>query len=230
MTTIIVVKGKDYIAMASDSQVTSGNLALPVDYNKIESVGEQVIVGGCGSVGNTQNVLKRAKVNVTFQKLEMNGGDYTPIAVCELARELADLNFTLPLQHKYYSSFGYIVAGLDNTGDPRVYAIGDDGSKIEADGWWADGSGSQLASGLLQESYNPNYTKEEAMSVLARIIAAVAKQDVFTGASIRVWFVSKEGIGSQTMTPVYGEGEKPEPKAKPKPVKDVAKDKGKKDD
>jgi len=66
------------------------------------------------------------------------------------------------------------------------------------------------------------------MEVLAKIIAAVARQDIFTGASIRVWFVSKEGIGSQTMSPIINRGEveeKPEEEPKeeiPEPTKEVA--------
>lgn len=201
MTTIVAWRSKKnkFVSMASDAQVTQGNIALPIDYDKIERVGDRVIIGGCGSVGNLQNVLARAKTNVIFQKLSITGGDFFPIGVSELSKELADLNFTLPLEHKHWNGFSYIVAGRDGDEENRIYSVSDDGAKLEVETFWVDGSGSQLAMSLLEEHYNDDLTKEEVNPLLAQIITAVSKKDIFTGWKPNVWTVTDEGITKGTM-------------------------------
>lgn len=183
MTTIIGLKGKDFIMIAVDSQITSGNLKLPFPYQKIQIV-DNNLIAGAGSVGSLQQILDLAIRNIRVSKV-FDGSDYPVIELKDLVKELASLNFNLPLEHKNYNSFSYLMAGVkDET--PTLYLIGDDGSRIEVPTYLSEGSGSQLAMSIIGCGYKDNLTEQEAYGLMVEALKQSNKHDNYTNNQIQV--------------------------------------------
>lgn len=193
MTTLICWKGKDFILMAADSQVTQGHLKLPFPVSKIFMVGNSCLIGGTGSLGNIQQVSDLVLKELKVQKI-LAGDDDLNLTCDEVSKHLAELNFSIPLEHKHFSPFGFLTAGFDSQNKLVAFTVGDDGSKLEIPSFFSDGSGSELALSLLASNYQLKHSKETAAGLIVSILRECSSQDVFTDNSIQMYCVDNLGI------------------------------------
>lgn len=187
MTTIIGMKTKEGVFLACDSQVTSGHIRLADSFDKVQFLGN-TLIGSCGSVGLTQRLSTRAYQNLRISKIatEDFGEDFD---AADFAKELSNLNFYLPLEYKRFQSAGFIVGGIVN-GEPKIFLIDDSGANIEVKTFCADGSGAELALGLLSTGYLRNEKKDDAILMLFGILEKVSEIDNFTDDDAKVHFIS----------------------------------------
>lgn len=192
MTTILLIKTNTAIFIAGDSQVTSGHIKLPDGFPKIIRVGN-CLVAGTGSVGNIQQVLKRAKLNLKIRNVisEKNADLICPR---ELSNHIADLNFELPLEYKHYSPFSYLIGGVDEDGIIESFSVGDDGSMIEVETFFADGSGRDLALSILHQNYKKDLTDDQAISLIMESLFQSSERDLYTNNKVHIFKISPEGI------------------------------------
>lgn len=191
MTTISALKGKDFIIIGSDSQVSLGNIRLPFPYKKIERVGSNLIAG-TGSVGNLQRVLSLALRDIRINRVAVDNLDLNP-CLNELAKKLAELNFSLPLEHKHYNPFSFLIGGLDDEENPALVSVGDDGSIINVPTYYADGSGMDFALTTLGQSYHSDISKEEAGRLIFNSLSQSTKHDIYTNNTPLVVCLSTNG-------------------------------------
>lgn len=184
MTTIICLRTNETLFLASDMQITEGNLKLPFLYEKIVRVGD-ILVAGSGSVGNLQQLLRLTLKNLYINKASQLSFD--KINVEELANALAETNFSLPLEHKHYSPFSYIVAGGEH-----LFSVGFDGSLIEIPTYYCIGSGSQLALSVLERNYKPDLKDDEAIGLILNALGSSHTLDNFTGLNCQIYGI-KDG-------------------------------------
>ena len=178
------------IFMACDSQVSAGNLKLPDAYNKIEVLGGNVLISSCGSVGLCQQLSHRSYQNCKVNFISMGNYENEP-DVSDIARELSNLNFYLPLEFKTFSSAGFLLGGISNN-EFKAYSVSDDGSKIEVQSFASDGSGSQIALGLLESFYRVDLGVDETVNILASTILSSSKADLYTNSKIKVYAITKD--------------------------------------
>jgi len=190
MTTICLMKTDKAIYLASDSQVTSGNIKLPDNYEKVEIFGE-TLIASCGSVGLCQKLSTRAYTNLKQNFAEAENFDKEP-DVKDFAKALSDLNFYLPLEFKTFQSAGFLMGGLSND-ELTGFMVGDDGSKIPIDTFATEGSGSQVALGVLTESYDKKIDVDAGAELIAGVINSAQKSDVYTSKIISVHAITKDG-------------------------------------
>lgn len=207
MTTLTAIKGKDFVVMASDSQITEGNLKIPFPYQKISREGSNLI-SGSGSVGYCQMMLKMAIRSIKASKAYID--DDSEVSFTELNRNLSELNFSLPLEHKHFNAFGFITAGLEG-GEPCIALIGSDGSLIGVPTFCSEGSGSDFAYSILSKGYKDDLTLEEAVSLIEEALKQSNKLDCYTNnktqiVSLRILGKDKEGLRKWEIKD-YGEPE-----------------------
>lgn len=178
MTIILCWRSKDFMFLAGDSRVVEGNTALPIKVRKIFPIGDNLLLGGAGSVGSIQQLSKLALRNVQISKVVLDI-DPSVISPLELSDELANLNFQLPLEHRHFNPFGFLVCGYNPFLQTfEAYSVSDDGSTLPIEDYFALGSGSHLAYSLLEEHFNEGLSKEEVSGLLIWIIQEVSKRDL----------------------------------------------------
>jgi len=197
MTTLCGIKGKDFIVLGSDSQVTAGNLRIPFPYKKIEEVGSNLIAS-TGSVGYSQRLLSYALRNLKVQKA-LNDSQ-KEIFVDELIRELSELNFNLPLEHKHFNSFNFIVGGLSGI-EPKLFSIGSDGSVLEIPTYYADGSGSEFAYSIIAEGFYNEMSPNDAVQLCDKALKQSSTHDIYTNRDPQIFLLQwKEKKNSYEIT------------------------------
>jgi len=76
--------------------------------------------------------------------------------------------------------------------DLRFFYVDSDGNRIKGDAFCV-GSGQTFAYGVLDSGLRHDLTVEEALALGRRAILAAAHRDAFSGGSINLYHVSKEG-------------------------------------
>ncbi|KAH8929893.1 20S proteasome subunit beta 5 [Atractiella rhizophila] len=88
-------------------------------------------------------------------------------------------------------SMGTMICGYDRLG-PSIFYVDSDGQRLKGN-LFSVGSGSTFAYGVLDQGYRFDLTDEEAMELGRRSIYAAAHRDAFSGNSINLYVVKKDG-------------------------------------
>jgi proteasome beta subunit len=86
---------------------------------------------------------------------------------------------------------GSLVGGFDDEG-PQVFYTDFVGSVIP-DKFTANGSGSPVALGVLEDGYKDDLTKKKAIELAVRSVAAAIERDAASGNSILCSVIDKDG-------------------------------------
>lgn len=191
MTTLVGLRGKDFVILGSDSQVSEGNLKVPFPQDKILRVGD-VLIGGTGSLGDLQQLLKRALRELYVSKIISDDYD-VGISPTKLSNALADMSFDLRLSFKTYEPFSYMIGGVEETAF-KLFTIEESGSVLDIPNFYSDGTGKALALSSLSQGYHPDITKEQAVSLAFTSLLSSGEFDIFTDNLCRVFLIDKEGI------------------------------------
>ncbi|TRO47866.1 proteasome subunit beta, partial [Candidatus Bathyarchaeota archaeon] len=89
-----------------------------------------------------------------------------------------------------------LVAGIDMTG-PHVYNLDPYGSLTE-EKFVSTGSGSPVAYGVLEDSYNEDMAVEELLPTIVKAVNAAMKRDIASGNSYNVTVIDKKGYRELT--------------------------------
>jgi 20S proteasome subunit beta 5 len=93
-------------------------------------------------------------------------------------------------------SCGRMVCGWDPKGDPQLYYVDSDGTRLKASEdkpWFSVGSGSTYAYGVLDTGYKWDMTDAEAEDLGRRAIYHATHRDAYSGGLNNVYLVKEEG-------------------------------------
>lgn len=193
MTTICCLKAKDFCLVASDTQVSQGNLKLPLRYSKIARLTDSILVGSAGSVSESQILprqclrsLRQARVSLDLESDDIHLNDFV--------REFAEYLFSLRLKLKHYSPNSFIIAGLDEHAQPTILSLDGDGSLLKIPSFWAIGSGSELALSVLNNGYDENHILKDALKLVMDALASSTSFDIFTNNQFEIYLLTPDGI------------------------------------
>ncbi len=168
MTTIVLVRKKNDVVVASDGQVSMGNTVIKSNANKVRKIEKRnVIAGFAGSTADALTLFERLEA-----KLEKHAGNLTRAAV-ELAKDwrtdkyLRRLEALMAIGDKEKS---FIISGAGDVLEPEgdVIGIGSGGNYALA-----------AAKVLMDTELNAEDVAEKAIKVAADIC-------VFTNDNIRI--------------------------------------------
>jgi proteasome beta subunit len=117
-----------------------------------------------------------------------------PISVRSTAKLMSNLLFNRRLAPLITQT---IVGGTDEEG-PSIYVLDVFGSVIP-DKYAVVGSGTEIAMGVLEESYKEGMSKEEAKDLVVRSVKSAISRDVMSGDGIDFLTITQEGIQEETM-------------------------------
>ena len=168
MTTIVLVRKKNDVVVASDGQVSMGNTVIKSNANKVRKIEKRnVIAGFAGSTADALTLFERLEA-----KLEKHAGNLTRAAV-ELAKDwrtdkyLRRLEALMAIGDKEKS---FIISGTGDVLEPEgdVIGIGSGGNYAPA-----------AAKVLMDTELNAEEVAKKAIKVAADIC-------VFTNDNIRI--------------------------------------------
>jgi len=179
MTTIVGIKSKEGVVLASDRRASKGFFIGSKITQKITRVDDMLAMAIAGQLSDAEYMVKMAKAERKLVELRRG----YPLTVRESARLIANLAYSgLKSYTPYFVEL--LVAGVDSTGS-HVYTADMSGAITEED-FASSGSGSPIAYGVLENSYNPNITLEESKTLASKAVAAAIERDPGSGNGIDV--------------------------------------------
>lgn len=184
-TTTVGLVFREGVVLASDMKSTLGYLVASREAQKIYQVDDRIAIATAGGSGDTQALIRILKAEINLYKLNRNA-EFTVKATTALLSNILQGN-------RYYPYLAMlIVGGVDKHG-AHIFSVDPVGGS-EKDNYTATGSGSPIAYGLLEDSFQKDMTKEETVDLAKRAIKSARKRDIFSGGDgIMVAVIDKGG-------------------------------------
>jgi proteasome beta subunit len=186
-TTTIGVVCKDGVILASDTRVTMGYYVAHKQGKKVYKIDDHIGMTIAGSVADAQKVIDIITANAQLYRINLN----RPMPIGSADRMTSNLLFSargLMAQ--------ILVGGVDETG-PHLYNLDPFGSLTE-EKVTSTGSGSPLATGVLEDKFKEGMTVEEALPIIARAVNAAMKRDVASGNNYNIIIINRQGYRELT--------------------------------
>jgi len=184
-TTVVAIKAKDGVVIASDTRTSSLFTTIKKDSNKIMKINNNVLIGTAGVVGHHQQLKSEIKNESISYESERGHEMYTK-SVAHFART--------QFVNNHYHTSGLIV-GFDE--NPEIYYVGSAGSIIEYENYIPIGSGSSYALGVLEQKYKTNITVEKAKILAKEAIKTAHNRDNMSGDGLVLGYVTEADIDLQ---------------------------------
>ena len=188
--TIVGVRCKDGIALASDSRGTAYYLVLSKRVQKIFKLEERIGTAISGSSGDIQSLVGLLKVEANLYRLNHE----RPISTKSLAQMASNL---LHGRRVFPYIVAGVISGLDDDG-PRLYFLDPVGGKLEEEKFASAGTGSTIAYGVLEQQYRDDIELEEGAKLAAQSIRTAVERDAATGDKIVVTLIDEKGYRELT--------------------------------
>lgn len=177
MSVVIGYKAKDCCWLASDQQVSMGNvkLYLGTNHNKVFHVVDRP---GCimGSAGFVRGINLVETNNMYVDELMYTRGEIDYFYMVNVFPDLMDTLFTA---HKFVNSTEDKILDLKNdfifAANDKLFSVGFDGSVLEVPDYCAIGSGLEAALGVLASYKDVEELDDETiMSMLKNAVSAAS--------------------------------------------------------
>ncbi|KAI5184794.1 20S proteasome subunit beta 1 [Nematocida homosporus] len=181
-TTIMAIQFRDGVILGADTRTSMGTYVSNRVSRKITKIANGIYTCRSGSAADTQAVAEIVSHRLHEQEVCYN----EPPTVEDAA--------TLAKKVIYQNSHlvaGMIIAGVDAEGS-HVFSIPLGGTLIRQSCAIA-GSGSIYMSGLCDQTYREDMTREEAIKFVRRAISHAIYRDNSSGGCIRMMIVTAEG-------------------------------------
>jgi len=185
-TTIVGIKGKDFVVLAADKQSTEGFIKYNLREKKIYPIENYMGIATSGLVGDAQALVRFLESRVRFMELEL-GEKPSPRAVTSYLALILNSSKLIP----YF--VGLIVGGYKE--EPYLASLDVAGGLDEQD-YTAQGSGMIFALPILDEGYKKDMKERDAVRLAVRAVEAARRRDVFSGGhepGIDVLLIDAEG-------------------------------------
>ena len=183
-TTTVGVVCKGGIVMATEKRATMGNFIASRKAKKIYKISDRIAMTTAGSVGDAQFLVRLIRVEMNLYEVQKEKKPNVR-AVATIVSNL--LNST-----RYFPYLvQLLIGGVDEKGG-SIYSIDPIGGAIQESDIVATGSGSPMAYGLLEDSYNPEMSVDEAVELAIRAVYSATRRDSASGDGIDVVKITKD--------------------------------------
>jgi proteasome beta subunit len=175
--------------LASEKRVSYGYLIVSKGGKKVFKITENIGAACAGLVSDMQILVREVNAYVNLFNLDVGRA----VSVRAAAKLVSNLLFNRRMAPLITQT---IVGGIDDEG-PALYVLDVLGSLIP-DKYTVVGSGTEIAIGVLEESYREEMTVEEAKELVARSIKSAISRDIMSGDGIDFLVMTKEGSTEET--------------------------------
>lgn len=203
-TTILGIVCKDGVVMASDRQITAGNLVVGKDYPKTILINDYLLISFTGMVSDAQRVPKLLSAELKLKELRSKSRP----SVKNAASLLSNISYHGIRQPSMIpQQAGFLLAGFNEDGSVELYTIEPAGSVVKVETYDANfGSGMPYVLGLLERQYKKGLTIKEGIELAKESLKSSTQRDTGSGYGIDIFTITKEGIKkvvSQEILPDY---------------------------
>jgi proteasome beta subunit len=203
-TTILGIVCKDGVVMASDRQITAGNLVVGKDYPKTILINDYLAISFTGMVSDAQRVPKLLAAELKLKELK----SHSRPTVKEAASLLSNISYHGIRQPSMIpQQAGFLLGGFNQDGHSELYTIEPAGSVVKVSDYDANfGSGMPYVLGLLERQYKKGLTVEEGVELAKEALKSSTQRDTGSGYGIDVFTITKDGIKKvvkQEIVPEY---------------------------
>lgn len=190
-TTTIGLVCKDGVVLVADKRVSGGYRIMHKSFDKVHQISDTMAVTTAGLVSDAQLITKLIRAELRLKKIRTNKEP----SVKEAANLLAGIVYG---NARKFSSFlsvvGFLLGGRDKNNIYSLYEIGLDGSISKYDDYTSDGSGSDLAIGVLEALYKDGITVEEGIKLALKALNSSIQRDMPTGNGYDVFTITDKGV------------------------------------
>jgi proteasome beta subunit len=190
--TVVGLKVRDGVVMATDRRLSYGNIVLSRAARKIFVVDERAAVAFAGLYGDVSGLIRFLQADISAYKLIANA----PVTIRSIAKRLSILMYS----YKWFPFFvETLVGGVESNGTPRLYVLDPLGSILEEE-YAAVGSGATVAFGFLENNYRPDMTVDDAEKVAISAVRTAIGRDIGSGDGIDVVSITRNGARERSIT------------------------------
>ena len=203
-TTILGIVCKDGVVMASDRQITAGNLVVGKNYPKTIPINDNLLISFTGMVSDAQRVPKLLSAELRLKELKTRARP----TVKQAASLLSNISYHGIRQPSMIpQQAGFLLGGVNADGSAELYTIEPAGSVVQIEDYDANfGSGMPYVLGLLERQYKKEMTIEEGVELAREALKSSTQRDVGSGYGIDIFTLTKDGIVKvvdQNIVPEY---------------------------
>ena len=187
-TTTLGMVCRDGIVLAADKKATMGYLIASKESEKILILDDHIALTIAGASGDAQALARYMKAELKLFSIQ----NQRKITVKGAASLLSNI-----LHGGRWSFLPYmvqlIIAGYDER--PSIYTLDAIGSSEEEKKFFATGSGSPMALGVLEDGYKDGISIEEGSKLALRAVRSAIERDIGSGGrAIDVAIINKDGV------------------------------------
>jgi len=188
-TTTVGIVCKDGVVLAAEKKATMGYLVASKEDVKIVEIMPHIAMTQAGMVGDVQAL--RRYLSAEARLFELRNKKRIPVKAA--ATLLSNI-----LYGGRWSFFPYMVqlimAGYDENG-PSLFILHPDGSRLEDKKFFATGSGSPMAFGVLETLFKEKLSVDECKKIAVRAVKAAIERDIASGGrGIDMAVIDKDGF------------------------------------
>jgi proteasome beta subunit len=187
--TTVGVVCQDGVVLASEKRVSYGYLVVSKGGKKVFKITDRIGAACAGLVSDMQILVREVEAYAKLFNLDAG----RPISVRSAAKLMSNLLFARRLAPLITQT---IVGGMDDEG-AAIYVLDILGSVIP-DKYAVVGSGTEIAMGVLEESYREGLTIEEAKDLVVRAMKSAISRDIMSGDGIDFLLITKEGMSTES--------------------------------
>ena len=182
-TTTVGIRTDDGVVLATDMRASAGNLVASKQAEKILEVHPTAALTISGGVSAAQSLVRSLKAEVRLYETRRDE-EMSMQALSTLTGNL--------LRSGAFFIVHPILGGVDSEGG-HVYNIFPDGSVMEEE-YFATGSGSPFALGVLESSYEEGLSVEEARDAAAHGVNSAIERDTASGNGMLLGTITDDGV------------------------------------
>ncbi len=185
-TTVVAIKTKEGVVIASDKRVTMGYMIHSKDGKKIVELTDKIAMAAAGLYADLQYLSKILSANLRIRELRSNK-EVT-------ANEAAHLLSAIMYSQRFYPYYvEVIIAGKDGN-DYGIYTLDAAGSVTKEEKFIATGSGMMFALGVLESEYKEDMSIKKAKELAKKAVRTAIERDAGSGDGIEIVTITNEGV------------------------------------
>ena len=170
--------------------MSAGYMIAGKKTEKIIPISEDVAVTTAGMVSDAQLLTRIIKAQIRLESIKRG----KKLSVKEITNFLGSMVYNnIRRMSMVPSVVGFLVGGKDKKGF-HLFALGIDGSIIEYDDYYADGSGTMFSIGVLESSYKKDLSVEEGIKLAVKAVNTSIQRDMASGNGIDVVTITEKGM------------------------------------
>ncbi|MEM2104188.1 MAG: archaeal proteasome endopeptidase complex subunit beta [Candidatus Bathyarchaeia archaeon] len=188
--TTVGIVCSDGVILASEKRVSYGYLVVSRGGKKVFKITDRIGAACAGLVSDMQILVREVEAYANLYNVDVG----RPMSVRSAAKLMSNLLFANRLAPLITQT---IVGGIDDEGS-SLYVLDVLGSVIP-DKYAVVGSGTEIAMGVLEESYSEGIRIDEGKALVVRAIKSAISRDIMSGDGIDFLFITKDGAREESI-------------------------------